>query len=528
MKIIPAFLKKTLPLLVCAIMVMQPAVSRPAYADLEPTLPSDFQTPPDGFQLPGDTPAVGDITDIDACTQNSPFTEEQITSRVVFCIRAAVMTAVSVMLSDLSEYMTSTVSIGAALAICIFGIRVMGGEAEVNAKAMGILLRLALVWMFSYNLGNLGNWLFDIMDWLISLVVPSGWTPWEQIDAFLGRLLGFAPGLTLANGVAGVAFAAALSATSGTSMFGAFLIAMWDLMMFILDIVYAYLTAMLVLGFMIILSPLIIPLAMFNYTERFFKKWLNTVIGALIMPMMLFGFLSFSLDVFDTLIQNVISKLSDDLQDSEGNPTFQQHWRINQPLMSWVTSADPNQILDLQKQVSDKAKTREEEKVYPPIATEINPFERVGMDQNPADMIGADYSTDQMRDVLYGFLALWIYARLIMGLVRKMPEIAAAIAASAFLALRPQSFREKVQQAKKDIAFGAGAMAGGWGGSQVGGLAGSRGRSAGAVAGMLVGGTMAENYSDKMGDKFGDALSKQINSAGSALNEQAKKLIGRR
>lgn len=523
-----------LPLLVACMLAGLPA-ALPATAFAE-DLPE--------FDLPDDIPPDEDVRDIETCTQNSGLTEEKITSRVVFCIRAAVLVAVGTMLQDLSEYMVNTVTAAAALAVAVFGIRVLGGEAEITARTVSALLRLGLVGMFSYNLGNVPGALFGVMDWLISLVVPfPGWTPWEQIDAFLGRLMGFAPGYTLVNGVLGVVLASALSATAGSAMALSGMMAMGQLMLFILDIVYAYLTALLVLGFMIIISPLIVPLALFKYSERFFKKWLNTVIGAILMPMLLFAFLSISLNVFDALIQNVISNLSDNLTDANGNPTFEEHWRTDQPFFSWIAVADPNLVKDQQESMLAKIRSmgsagqgREgETRVLPPIGTEINPFQRTGMDVNKAIAVGTDYDFAQLQRVFLSFIALWVFARLVMGLIRKMPEIAAAISASVLIALQPQNFKQKMDQAARNFGLGAGAMAGGWAGSQLGGLAGARMRSVGAIGGIAAGGALGERFAGSLGEKFGAALNGQMNGQQTGLkdvttplNDQISKLAGQR
>ncbi|MBY0407520.1 MAG: type IV secretion system protein, partial [Rickettsiales bacterium] len=314
-------------LMLCLVLAWHVAVLpvfTPAYAD-EPT----------EWAPPSETPPVDDITDLKQCSNNSGYTEQQVTSRIVFCIKAVVYNVVLVMLADLSDYMRGTTIAAFAVAVAVFGIRLVGGETEIKPKSVGLMFRLGLVYMFSYNLGNLTFWIFGTLDWMITLVVPfPGWTPWEHVDAFMGRLLGFAPGLNLAHGVAGVIFASALSATTGSSMFGAAAMSLWDLMTFVLDIVYAYLTALLVIGFMIIVSPFFVPMALFPYTERYFKKWLNQIMAAMLMPVLLFAFLSMSLGVFDNLIQSCISNLSDNMEDANNNPTYEMHWRINQPMLS--------------------------------------------------------------------------------------------------------------------------------------------------------------------------------------------------
>ncbi len=509
MKRFLSIMNKTLLMLaLVTLLVSNPLQLKPAYAD--------------------DTPPPSNVQD---CAADSGFKDSQITSQIVYCVKTTIIKVTEKMMFAVSDYMVTTTTVAFAVAVALFGMRLVGGEAEVTSKTIGLLSRLALVFLYGYALGfpNNTDLLFRLMDWLVDLVGPSpGWSPWEVIDAFVGRLFGFGGDKrTMVNGVAGVIFAAALSASTGTAIFSSAVMAFFSLMLFVLDIVYAYLTAVLVLSFTIIISPMIIPLALFAATDRYFKKWCQIMIGAIIMPMLLFGFLSHVLGVFDVLIKQCTDTLSAGIIDKNGNPVYDKFFKVNEPVFSWLASADPNKVDELGKSVETYTKTLpadekknispDTKKVFPPIATEINPFDRVAMDISLANFPGVDYDADTIKEIIFTFITLWIYCKLLQGIIRKIPEIAQQISAGVRISISPQNFKDRIAMARKDGGVGIGAITGGFLGGKIGGAASSNsfgGRSAGTVAGMLLGGSAGEKVSVSITNQ----VAEQINNA----------LIGRR
>ena len=492
--------------MLCIVMNANPLASGIAYADVNPTTGDE------------DTADAPPMIDVDDCGAQAGFAEEEITSRVVYCVKAAIIQATKTMVLGLSKYIQGTVIVAYALALALFGIKLIGGETELNAKTLGLLARFGLVAGYGFALNGYTQNLFDVMDWFVSLVIPSpDWTPWEAIDTSIGKILGFGGGRTLVNGIAGIIFAAALSAATGTAIFGAGILAFFSLMMIVLDIVYVYLTAVLLLGFSIVISPLIIPMGLFKVTERFFNKWLKNVIGALIIPMFLFCFLSHMLVVFDTLIVECVDTLSNGIVDSNGNPSFKTFWRANQPILSWLTSADPNQTADLGKSIkrskSNNYMGPDEQRIFPPIGTEIDPFKRVTKEMSVATIPSVDYDADTINQIIFTLIALWVYCQLLLSLIRKMPEIAATISSSTWLSFPTESFKQKAAQAKHDASVGFGAIVGGALGGGLGGAAskgGFAGRSAGTVTGMLIGGSAGPQVTEALQNKVAIAINKQI------------------
>lgn len=486
----------------------------------------------------GETPQ-NEAPTIQNCNKDTDLKDEQITSLVVNCVRSVIITGTKAIVKDLSEYIKDTVVMLFAVVVAVFGIRLVAGEAEVTSKSFAVLAKLAFVSGFAFSADQWSDKLFNMMDALVGMVLPEeNWSPWNAIDTFMGNLFGFGNGLTLFNGVTGVVFAAALSASTGSAIFGSAMLAFYNLMMFVLDLIYAYLASYLLMGFSIILAPFMIPLALFPYTERFFRKWLQLVIGAIILPMMLFGFLYYGLNTFGTLIENCVQTMSKGLKDSEGNPSFETFWRMNQPVMSVMSSADPNQV----KQITDAVNRRpritvddngnevkgkaKEVKIYPFTGTEINPLIRTTRDMNRGKRPVVMFDPSTINQIITTFITLWIYCKLLNGLVRKTPELAQRISGSVSIsiAFSHSGFKERYRQARHDAGTGLGAILGGYAGGRMSGGAGFPTRSASTLAGILLGGTAGSQILSP---------AKAANSTGptkvaAAVNQQVSGLVGRR
>lgn len=439
------------------------------------------------------------VPELENCT-NGGFLPEQITSKIVYCVRKTVMDVTFTIFGYVVSYILDTVTVIFAVAVAFHGVKILGGEGEITPRSMKLTFKIGLIWLFFTNGIGLIYYPYLIMDELVSYVTPfPGWTPWQDIDAFVGKLLGFGGTLTVVQGVIGLVFGALFSGSVGIPMFLSGAMAMYEVMIFVLDIVYAYLSSVIVISFMIIVSPLVIPWAVFHFGERYFKRWLDTLIGAMLIPMFLFGFLSFSLSIFDTLITNTITELSDNFTNLNGDPDFAQFWRMNQPAFGWMMPSDPNYIGRVAQKVGQVACATggpcDDRDILPPVPNVINPFTRLGFNYNLLNVFSVSYDQQKIQRIILNFVALWMYAMLLKGLIKKMPEIATAIAGSVgTLTVQNAPFKQKVRSVVQDIGIGAGAMAGGRLGGELGGaLNKGLGREIGGVMGIMGGGLIGNN-----------------------------------
>jgi type IV secretory pathway VirB6-like protein len=411
--------------------------------------------PPDDWQ-PIDSPHF-DITTCASNPQNYQglaILDHNFTTKIITCIKGTIQAAMHNLLVGISEFMLPITGAVFTLAVAVFGIRIMGGERQLMPKAIGFLIRMGLIVIFSYNLGNLDGWILAIFDELSVMGTPNGFSPWESIDEYLGIFLGFASGYSLVTGFIGLLTGALFSSTTGILLFLSGLLAIANVLFFVVRIIFTYLSAYLIVAFMIVISPFIIPLAMFFWTERYFTKWLHILFSAMLTPMLLFAFLAMFMGIFSHLIGEVFCVIGFRITAlfnaglnlpaaCDGLPAdapldFRAFFKLNQPLFSWLMPADPGADSDLRVMSNPNALGD------PAIQSNIAPLFRRAQDTGTFNLPGISFGTHDVQitqTLIFAFVKLWVFATLMMSIVRKIPAIASDIAGvSTVVSMGPTSY----------------------------------------------------------------------------------------
>lgn len=436
-------------------------------------------------------PALAQVSYVDMgdiCT-NGVYPHWALTTKIVVCLQASIIAAVSYMLIGMSNYLFPITSIVLTFSVATFGIRILAGERHILGEGAKKIMRLVLVSIFSYNLGGLGPAFFYIEDNLLSLAT-GGYSPWSQIDVFLGKLVGYGPNIVLFQGMLGLIGSALFSNSIGALLFFSGFMAIINLLMFIFNVLYTYISALIIMGFMIVISPLMITLAAIFYTERYFNTWLQILLSAMLMPVLLFGFLWMFLNIFDVLIQGIY--------DGLGGNDFRAFWKSNQPVFSWLMPSDPN----LHQQLQGIAATTPNSNVNntPAVQSFLNPNLFRAFNANMTNFPGVNFGSNNPQVVqgLSNWLILiFLFAYLMNSLLHKIPSVAASIAGVQMrvpmFAATPQ---ERINEGMDNLKTGTGALLGGRAGSEIGGAMGKQfsgaegaahGRSVGGIVGMAAG-----------------------------------------
>lgn len=410
-----------------------------------------------GILVPGCS--AGGIT-LECCAPG--FQPWDFTAKVVECIRKSIKQATTDVMQALSDFMKPVVGALATLAIAIFGMRIlMGGGSNLLAQGGGFILRLCLVLMFSYNLGGFASAVFDIEDAMIGWVSPG--PPWTVLDELLGRILGVGPdpNTNISKGLLGIIGVSLFSSTVGGVLFIAGLSALINMLMFVFRVVFTYLTAITLIGFLIVISPLVIPMALFvQHTERFFNKWLDILFSAMLVPVLLFAVLGIFLTVFSGLINEIFTLLCGTdcvTPGSGGTPSafkpggvdFSYAWKINQPKFGWLVPSDPGLTTRLQ----DATGITGVGNAAVQIAS--NPLARGSHDASPGGLPGISFGPNDvqvMQQLIYALLGLWIFASFMKSLVDQVPNIAYNITeAASYISMQPTNIEKNVQSGIKQL-----------------------------------------------------------------------------
>ncbi|MDR0773169.1 MAG: type IV secretion system protein [Wolbachia pipientis] len=239
-------------------------------------------------------------------------------------------------LSVAQKRLKNTVTAVLVLALILFSIKAMSGGVRSPQEMYMLIIKFALVIYFTTGstmshyygeLTRLSNGLSEIVlkasseskgicnyeanDYKYSTENYSYLAPWDRLDcrilfylgapldgiggkigtggvATLAVLLGAAPVLLTAGSVIGIIFAGGQILVALVYIFMAIL-----MMMVILWLCYVFILSLVALSVIIILSPLFIPMVLFQHTKGYFDGWVRELITYSLYPVILFAFLSF-------------------------------------------------------------------------------------------------------------------------------------------------------------------------------------------------------------------------------------------
>jgi len=282
----------------------------------------------------------------------------QYTEAVVKCVKEPLRVATINVMKKISDIFKPVALALSTIAIVFFAISILDAGGSVSPLAFKFVLRLGLVSFFGYNLGGFAEKIIGtpdhdgILDQLLKIVTASDYSPWQQIDAFIGELLGFAKDgnhKELKDGIIGLISGSFTVKVEGAMLTGVGLLTLWAVMGFMFEAVFLYLSSIMVIGFLIIISPIIIPFAIFNYGEQYLKQWINTLISAMLAPVIAFAIMWIFIGNGTTSNEGIFKSMVDDVfkvMDDNGVPSkdyMENNSYTNQSFLSLLQNVDAEQ-----------------------------------------------------------------------------------------------------------------------------------------------------------------------------------------
>lgn len=276
-------------------------------------------------------------------------------------------------LSVAQKRLKNTVTAILILALILFSIKAMSGGMRSPQEMYILIIKVALVIYFTTGstmshyygeLTKLSNGLSEIVlkassesknicnyeagkdyeyDRAGQKVSYSYLAPWDRLDcrilfylgapldgiggkigtggvATLAVLLGAAPVLLVAGSVIGIIFAGGQILVALVCIFMAIL-----MMMVILWMCYVFILSLVALSVIIILSPLFIPMVLFQHTKGYFDGWLKELITYSLYPVILFAFLSFMFIACDKIyFKNLNFKLDESYKNEQPDKSYEK------------------------------------------------------------------------------------------------------------------------------------------------------------------------------------------------------------
>ena len=282
-----------------------------------------------------------------------------LTAKIAGCIRDTLDQGAATFFSQIYPYLQNAIGAVMTLAVIVYGIMLSFGAVEkVGRDTYIVLMKLAAVVVFCNSSPWMVSTLTSVMDGAASAVVSytpaSGaldsagtdaskstclqnlrdeqakadpslpvLAPWLGVDCLIDTVIGIhvLPDTTPthdgtwfnkqleANGNAGMSrsllylfFGAMQSSILGLmlAIIGFFFI--YGMLMLIVRCFFTYIAGYMGITFLVIISPLIIPMILFKETKQYFDKWAKMLVSFALQPVIMLVFLIFSLTALDLAV----------------------------------------------------------------------------------------------------------------------------------------------------------------------------------------------------------------------------------
>lgn len=252
---------------------------------------------------------------------------------VIECIKEATINTTYTMTHSIESHMRYPMMAFLTLTVVHFGYLMLTQEKQLQQKGVILLLKVGFVFWMTNDFGGMIPAVYAVMDEgqaivsdallapaLISAVaanlgVPTIGCPdlslfmtggdlwiWGQASCILGQLMGYGPGVLLASSLFGLLGSFIGGGALGVTIFFEGIIALVSIFMLILRAMFFYVTAYLMVGFLITLAPILLPCIFMKETFNYFNKWVGAIMGMMINPMIITAYMVIALMVVDAVL----------------------------------------------------------------------------------------------------------------------------------------------------------------------------------------------------------------------------------
>jgi len=247
---------------------------------------------------------------------------------LVYCVKKEILSGATAYINALnaSTVMIAYKWLAITLALTLYGIKLMTlGIEELFKATMLLIFKIAialyLIESTSTNLTNLSNVMDQLIGWVSKGMVnvasahgcflspPADAAVWQIFDCVLGGMFGLASDPSFIMGSLLIIIAAAIfTSTLGVIIAMLGITTMVQMLFTLARAIYGVLLAYITLSFLMLLTPLIAPLLMFeshknqSYTRDLFEKWVGLILSTVFQPMFIIGFLSLTVMILNAFI----------------------------------------------------------------------------------------------------------------------------------------------------------------------------------------------------------------------------------
>ena len=228
------------------------------------------------------------------------------------------------------------------LVVVIFGLRMLAQEPEILKQGFLLLVKISIVAIILADLGNTAAYdgsgskgklipaVYGIMSESQAIVAgaidTSGLnckvadyqgakTPkvWAMMDCVMGKLYGFTTGtdpntgekstnMLLVSSFFGLLSGFFFGGAWGVTIFFGMLGTLFTIFMMVVRVAITFLTSYLLICLMIILCPLLLPLAFLKITTSYFESTYRIILAGFLTPLLITAYSMFALIIYDKVL----------------------------------------------------------------------------------------------------------------------------------------------------------------------------------------------------------------------------------
>lgn len=430
-------------------------------------------------------------TDGGAKTQCPAFNSVVMT--VVYCVQISVVTATLMFLMPVTDLMVPITSITLILVVLLFGYVLLTGEQELNKKTFALLIKIGAVMLFGYDFGGYTIATFGASVSLQDAIVTTLWNDpdcpvsaftagapsydyisaggaavWGSMDCIIGKLFGFGGPFIMASSIFGILGSLLGSGTMGVMVFFFGLTTLLTIFMFALRVVYSFLVCYIFIGFLIVISPMVIPMILFQATQNFFDAWLKNLMVAILTPGVIFAYLCMVMPLLDQIVMGNDPDDKYSLQQVLSDEDLLNSYRNVQQRCSMSTQ---NTDFSWFREVAGSANI--EQWVQGPFRNVLIPSNSAATDGcQLAQITSADFGNQhlfKLWQIAFSLLRIFLVAILISMMMNMIPELVvgwvqggrAAVQASSLPLPGQQLVTGQMQRSQQSMMNSAGRPGGG-------------------------------------------------------------------
>ncbi len=406
--------------------------------------------------------------------------DEGFTLVVVTCLQTAIEDATINFLAEFSDAVRPIIMALIAFQITLFGVQALMGVAEIEKKAAALVIKIGAVLLFAQNLGGFAPDVFDIMSEVQEVTVNLipygdmeceaeatiagfiGAGAWVRLDCLLDKLFQFSQPVMLFNAIFALISSALFSGSIGVVVFFMGITALLNVLGFVFYAVYIFIISYLYVGFLIVISPILIPMLLVGINLGIYETWLRNFIAGIAIPMFVFAYLALAMPILDWVIFTDPESLQEVLGDD-----YALWYRNEQQWCSQQVGTDLDNYSNVPTFGFDH--------VTGPLKNILTPMMSGNTDYcatfGTSSLDFFEKHVPMMMDVLDALIKLLVVAYLLGTMMKQMPALGASIFGGGFGIVRASqdglpfssALRGGLQEAKTSMAQTVGGAKGGVG-----------------------------------------------------------------